>query len=180
MLGDNSSPPQVDRCFGVDSNAMRENLPATYAKYRAAADRVPHRVQISAILAAADNCWEWCNNTCDHCRTTGDIRNSFGAMQGHVDTQSSIPFIADYAGPGYFNDLDMLIVGNMSQDFYQGRSALSSAETRAHLALWAVLKSPFLLSCDVRSLDGPTMKLLTNAHMLTILDDPLARQAVRA
>ena len=46
--------------------------------------------------------------------TTGDITNSYGAMVGHVDQQSSIPFIADFAaGPGYFNDLDMLIVGNM-------------------------------------------------------------------
>ena len=51
--------------------------------------------------------WEWCNGTCDHCRTTGDISNSFGAMQGHVAGQESIPFVADYAGPGYFNDLDM-------------------------------------------------------------------------
>jgi len=93
---------------------MREALPDTFARYRKAADGAPHRVQISAILAATDNCWEWCNGTCDHCRTTGDITNSFGAMVGHVDEQSSIPFIADFAaGPGYFNDLDMLIVGNM-------------------------------------------------------------------
>jgi alpha-galactosidase len=96
---------KVDRCYGVDSKPMREDLPATFAKYRAAADKAPHRVQVSAILAATDNCWEWCNGTCDHCRTTEDIRNNFGAMQGHVDSQEGIPFVADYAGPGYFNDL---------------------------------------------------------------------------
>ena len=49
--------------------------------------------------------------------TTGDITNSWGAMQGHVDGQESIPYIESFAGPGYFNDLDMMIVGNMSQDF---------------------------------------------------------------
>jgi hypothetical protein len=38
-------------------------------------------------------------------------------MQGHVDGQESIPYIESFAGPGYFNDLDMMIVGNMSQDF---------------------------------------------------------------
>ena len=91
---------KIDRCFGVDDNQMREDLPTTFGKYRAAADLAPHRVQISAILAATDNCWEWCNGTCDHCRTTEDIRNSFGAMQGHVDSQEGIPFVADYAGPG--------------------------------------------------------------------------------
>jgi hypothetical protein len=62
---------KVDRCFGVDNNAMREDLPSTFAKYRAAADKVApkKRVQVSAILAGTDNCWEWCNGTCDHCRT---------------------------------------------------------------------------------------------------------------
>ena len=57
----------------------------TSSKYRAAANASPllpkvgGRFQISAILAATDNCWEWCGSTgaCDHCRTTGDIRNTF-------------------------------------------------------------------------------------------------------
>lgn len=169
---------KVDRCFGVDSNTMRENLPQTFAKYRAAADRVPHRVQISAILAATDNCWEWCNGTCDHCRTTGDIRNSFGSMEGHVDEQQSIPFIADYAGPGYFNDLDMMILGKMDSKYYGG-PGLTPAEEKAHVALWAVLKSPILLSCDVRSLTPQTLALLTNDEMLAIFNDPLAQQARR-
>ena len=96
-----------------------------------------------------------------------------------MDTQSSIPFIADYAGPGYFNDLDMLIVGNMSSAFYDGSSKLTADETRAHVALWAILKSPMLLSCDIRSLDEATLALLTNDDMIKISQDPLAKQAVR-
>ena len=91
---------KVDRCFGVDSDAMREDLPSTFAKYRAAADTISpsKRVQVSAILAGTDNCWEWCNGTCDHCRTTGDISNSFGAMEGHVDQQERIPYIETFVG----------------------------------------------------------------------------------
>ena len=56
----------------------------------------------------------------------------------------------------------MLIVGNMSENYYRGPSALTPAETRAHVALWAVLKSPMLLSCDVRSLGAETLALLKN------------------
>lgn len=48
---------KIDRCFGVDNNEMRMDLPQTFAKYREAAGDT---VQISAILAATDNCWEWC------------------------------------------------------------------------------------------------------------------------
>jgi hypothetical protein len=157
---------------------MREDLPSTFAKYRAAANKASHRVQVSAILAATDNCWEWCNGTCDHCRTTEDIRNSYGAMVGHVDAQESIPFVADYAGQGYFNDLDMLILGNMSSPQYAG-PGLTPAEAEAHIALWAVLKSPMLLSCDVRSLTKETVSLLTNEEMLRIFNDSLALQARR-
>ena len=170
---------KVDRCFGVDDDQMREDLPETFAKYRAAAEKSSRRVQISAILAATDNCWEWCEGVCDHCRTTEDIRNSLGAMEGHVDAQESIPYIADFAKPGYFNDLDMMIVGNMSQNFYSGPSALTPDETKSHIALWAVLKSPMLLSCDVRSLSPETVGLLTNPRMLAIFNDALAQQARR-
>lgn len=179
FIGWGASYVKVDRCFGVDSPAMREDLPTTFAKYRAAAEKYSpnKRVQVSAILAATDNCWEWCNGTCDHCRTTEDIGNSFGGMLGHVDSQESIPFVRDYAGPGYFNDLDMLIVGNMSKDYYNGPSALSPEETKAHVALWAVLKSPLLLSCDVSILPDATLALLTNKEMLAIFNDSLGKQA---
>ena len=100
FIGWGASYVKVDRCFGVDNNAMREDLPSTFAKYRHAADQLSpsKRVQVSAILAGTDNCWEWCNGTCDHCRTTGDIRNSFSAMQGHVDQQESIPYIESFVG----------------------------------------------------------------------------------
>lgn len=136
-------------------------------------------MQISAILAGVSNCWEWCNGTCDHCRTTEDINNNWNAVPGHVGGQEAIPFVADFAGPGYFNDLDMLIVGNMSANFYGGMSALNYTETKAHLALWAVLKSPMLLSCDVRSLTPEVLALLTNDEFLAVFKDPLAQQARR-
>ena len=78
----------------------------------------------------------------------------------------------------YFNDLDMLVVGKMDPTFYPP-PGLTQAEQQAHIALWAVLKSPMLLSCDVRSLSSDTLALLTNDHMLAIFKDPLAEQARR-
>ena len=60
-----------------------------------------------------------------------------------------------------------------------GASALSPAEQQSHIALWALLKSPLLLSCDVRSLSNSTLAMLLNQGMLDIADDPLAQQAKR-
>ena len=60
-----------------------------------------------------------------------------------------------------------------------GCTGLTQAEEEAHIALWAVLKSPMLLSCDIASLSPATLALLKNDDMLAILTDPLARQARR-
>lgn len=173
---------KVDRCFGVDSETMREDLPETFAKYRAAAAaHLPsERVQISAILAATDSCWEWCskNGTCDHCRTTGDIHNSLGAMAGHVNEQSAIPYIASFAhGSGYYNDLDMLLLGNLSLPNYPG--GLTMTQKRAMMALWAMLKSPMLISSDATTLSHAEVALLTSKGMLAVLNDALGYQALR-
>eukprot|EP00041_Stephanoeca_diplocostata_P019088 m.405408 g.405408 ORF g.405408 m.405408 type:complete len:596 (+) comp21206_c0_seq4:628-2415(+) len=165
---------KIDRCFGVDNNEMRMDLPQTFAKYRAAASDA---VQISAILAATDNCWEWCNGTCQHCRTTGDIRNSFDSMAGHVNAQSSIPYISYFAGPGYFNDLDMLVIGVNGTGPYAG--GLTVEESKSHLALWSILKSPLLISADVTALNTQLVQLLTNHGARSVHQDALAVQARR-
>lgn len=119
-----------------------------------------------------------------HTHTPGNIpaavsaATDWGAIPGHVSAQESLPFIEDFAGPGYFNDLDMMILGNMSSPYY-GPSVLNFTEAKAHVALWAILKSPILLSCDVRSLSAEVLGLLVNPEMLAVVDDPLARQASR-
>jgi len=127
-------------------------------------------MEISAILAGTDDCWEWGQGGAiiQHCRTTEDISNTFGSMSGHVTAQEAILGIASYAqGNDYFNDLDMLLIGVNGTGPY-APPGLGPHEEMSHLALWAALKSPLLLSANVSSLTSRQVGLLTHKGMLDV------------
>merc|ERR1719454_1059121 len=76
--------------------------------------------------------------------------------------------LADNAGPGQWNDMDMLEVGNgMTED-----------EDRAHFTMWCMLASPLIAGNDVTMMSEATRSILTNPHALEVSQDPLGQQAV--
>jgi alpha-galactosidase len=75
-----------------------------------------------------------------------------------------------YAGPGHFNDPDMLEVGN---------GKLTPDENRAHFAMWAILSAPLIAGNDLRSMDADTKTVLTDKEVLAIDQDPLGKQGRR-
>lgn len=78
--------------------------------------------------------------------------------------------MSKYAGPGAWNDPDMLEVGNggMSTDQYQ-----------SHFALWALLKAPLLIGCDLNKVSSDTLKILGNSEIIAINQDELGIQGDR-
>src|SRR5262249_13916935 len=83
-----------------------------------------------------------------------------------------------YAGPGHFNDPDMLIVGKVGW----GRphpTRLTPNEQYTHISLWSLLASPLLIGCDMTQLDEFTLGLLTNDEVIDVNQDPLGHQAGR-
>ena len=73
-----------------------------------------------------------------------------------------------YAGPGAWNDPDMLEVGN---------GGMSITEYQTHFSLWCIMKAPLLIGCDVSSIDQYTMDILTNTDLIAVNQDPLGKQA---
>jgi alpha-galactosidase len=98
-------------------------------------------------------------------RTTGDIRDEWSSMIGNVEQQ--VP-TAPYAGPGHWNDPDMLEVGN---------GHMTDDEYRTHMSLWALTASPLLAGNDVRSMTAATKAILLNKEVIAIDQDPLGKQA---
>jgi alpha-galactosidase len=98
-------------------------------------------------------------------RTTGDIRDEWDSMMANVEQQ--IP-TAPFAGPGHWNDPDMLEIGNghMSEDEY-----------RTHMSLWALVAAPLLAGNDIRSMSASTKAILLNKEVIAIDQDPLGKQA---
>jgi alpha-galactosidase len=111
-------------------------------------------------------------------RTTGDIRDIWLSICHIGFSQDKW---APYAGPGHWNDPDMLQVGYTATPHVetpQSRSTrLTPDEQYTQMSLWCLLSAPLLLSCNLTMLDEFTIGLLTNDEVLEINQDPLGIQA---
>jgi alpha-galactosidase len=100
-------------------------------------------------------------------RTTGDIADRWDSFVRLLDQQAGLE---KYAGPGGWNDPDMLEVGN---------GGMTAAEYRAHFSLWCLLSAPLIAGNDVRTMTPETKAILTNADVIALDQDPLGRQGRR-
>jgi alpha-galactosidase len=78
--------------------------------------------------------------------------------------------LTQYAGPGHWNDPDMLEVGN---------GGMSDTEYRTHMSLWSLLAAPLLAGNDLRSVPADIMAILTNKEVIAIDQDKLGKEATR-
>lgn len=118
--------------------------------------------------------WEWAEQIGHSWRTTGDIACSF--EQEGAGEYNSVLRIIDlnaplrrYAGPGHWNDPDMLEVGN----------GMSEGEDRAHFSMWCMFSAPLILGNDLRQMSDATLAIVSNADAIAIDQDPLGVQALR-
>jgi len=107
-------------------------------------------------------------------RTTGDIRDTW-------DSMSKKGFGEDkwepFAGPGHWNDPDMLVVGQVGWG-KPHPTRLTPDEQYTHITLWCLLSAPLLLGCDLGKIDDFTLNLLTNDEVLAVNQDSLGKQAL--
>jgi len=99
-------------------------------------------------------------------RTTGDISDSFASMTSNLAGNGSPAFLA---GPGRWNDPDMLEVGNGGMTF---------TEDQAHFTLWCVVGAPLIAGNDLTSVSAQTMSILTNTELIAVDQDPAGEQGV--
>jgi alpha-galactosidase len=93
-----------------------------------------------------------------------DINASWSSMIGLVDQDANL---SSYAGPGHWNDPDMLEVGN---------NGLSDTEGRTHFSMWAILAAPLIAGNDIRSMNATTKATLTNTDVIAVDQDPMGAQ----
>lgn len=123
--------------------------------------------------------WEWASDIAQSWRTTGDIWPYFDTIPEEflsgfhgspimklVDLNESL---RAYAGPGHWNDPDMLEVGN----------GMSVAEDRAHFSLWCMMAAPLILGNDLTAMTQETLDIILNREAIAIDQDPLGVQGLR-
>lgn len=100
-------------------------------------------------------------------RTSGDISDHFSSMVSQIEPNSRW---AEYAGPGRWNDPDMLEVGN---------GGMTNTEYKAHFSMWAIMAAPLIAGNDLRNMSQETIEILTNKEVIAVDQDPLGIQGTR-
>ena len=161
----------------IAPHPSHDELLKPYQVMRAALNAVQQDIVFSLCQYGMGNVWEWGAQVGGNCwRTTGDITDSWSSMSGIGFGQAGHE---QYAGPGHWNDPDMLVVGYVGWSANVRPTKLTPNEQYTHISLWCLLCSPLLIGCDMTRLDDFTFSLLTNDEVLEVSQDPLGRQAGR-
>jgi alpha-galactosidase len=146
-----------------------EEMPAVYKKMGDALKATGRPIVYSLCQYGLRKVWEWGVASGGNLwRTTVDIEDVWKSMSTiGFDKQTGLE---QYAGPGHWNDPDMLEIGNGNMDM---------VEYRTHFSLWAMLAAPLLAGNDVRSMDDETKQLLINREVIAIDQDKLGKQGFR-
>jgi alpha-galactosidase len=109
-------------------------------------------------------------------RISRDVHDTWTSMAGIGFAQAGKEV---NAGPGHWNDEDMLVIGMVGWGPKLRQTRLSADEQYTHVSLWSLLASPLLIGCDMTRMDAFTKNLLTNDEVIAINQDPLGKQASR-
>jgi alpha-galactosidase len=173
--------------WGVDylkydwCNTTTQDAKASYANIRLALDATGRPIVLSICEWGKAQPWLWGAEVGGNLwRTTGDIQDHWGGKQkwpdgsccsmGVVDILDAEADIYSYAGPGHWNDPDMLEVGN---------GGMTTTEYRSHFTLWALLAAPLLAGNDLRNMSPEIHDILTNKEVIAVDQDALGRQGRR-
>lgn len=156
-------------------NSEGQNTEASYRLMSDALYKAGRPIVFSLCEWGSTQPWLWGQNIGHLWRTTGDISDCFscesnwgslGVMQ-ILDQQVKL---RGYAGPGHWNDPDMLEVGN---------GGLNLTEAKAHFGMWCMLSAPLMAGNDLRKMSKEITEILTNDNVIAIDQDPLGRQALK-
>ena len=162
---------------GIVQNPDRAGHMKPYRVMREALDHCSRDIVFSLCQYGMSNVWEWGQQVGGNCwRTTGDIVDDWGSMSGIGFNQNGHE---RYAGPGHWNDPDMLVVGKVGWGPSLHRTRLKPNEQLTHISLWCLLSAPLLIGCDMADMDAFTIGILTNDEVLDVSQDPLGKPAGR-
>ncbi|HEY3742755.1 MAG TPA: glycoside hydrolase family 27 protein [Bryobacteraceae bacterium] len=146
----------------------QRDMQAVYQKMGDALLASGRPIVYSLCQYGLDEVWKWGPEVGGNSwRTTGDISDRWASLSKIGFNQSQL---APYAGPGHWNDPDMLEIGN---------GGMTDVEYRTHMSLWAMLAAPLLAGNDLRDMKPAILEMLTNREVIAIDQDKLGKQATR-
>jgi len=150
------------------SEKAYEMMKAAYEKMHKALLATGRPIVFSLCQYGWDDVWKWGPDVGGNLwRTTGDINDHYSRMEEIGFSQAGL---AKFAGPGHWNDPDMLEVGN---------GGMTDDEYRQHMSLWVILAAPLLAGNDLSKMSPETLAILTNKDVIAVDQDKLGKQGDR-
>jgi alpha-galactosidase len=138
--------------------------PTHYARFRDAFEATGRPMVLSICEWGRNRPWEWAQDVGQLWRTTSDIQDSWESLLWNLDANERH---YEAAGPGHWNDPDMLEVGN---------GGMTTEEYRTHFSLWAMMAAPLMAGNDLRAMTDEVRGILTNAEVIAVDQDALGVQ----
>ena len=171
--------------WGVDylkydwCNTPDQNAKGSYRLMRDALYASGRPIVFSVCEWGNNNPWEWAPEIGHLWRTTGDLGcifdndkhygEGYWSPLGVLQIVDKNEPLRKYAGPGHWNDPDMLEVGN----------GMTENEDRTHFTLWCMMAAPLIMGNDIRDMSDATKEILTNKEVIAIDQDALGVQGWR-
>lgn len=150
---------KVDWCHADSLDA-----PTHYTRFRDAFRATGRPMVLSICEWGRNRPWEWAQGIGQLWRTTSDIRDNWESLVWNLDANERL---FEAAGPGHWNDPDMLEVGN---------GGMTAEEYRTHFSLWAMMAAPLMAGNDLRTMTDEIREVLTNVEVIAVDQDPLGVQ----
>ncbi|MEZ0074770.1 NPCBM/NEW2 domain-containing protein [Planotetraspora sp. GP83] len=169
-LGHEEQDANLFASWGIDylkyDNCNNQGVDAVqrYTKMRDALKATGRPIVFSICEWGQNKPWLWGKEVGHLWRTTGDINDTWPRTLSII--KANLP-LAQYAGPGHWNDPDMLEVGN---------GGMTDTEYRTHFGMWAIMAAPLLIGSDLRKATPATYEILENREVIAIDQDPLGVQ----
>jgi len=170
---------KLDSCFAESNGRMSSEDYAIYRKHIKATGR-PIVLSISDFGNAA---WAWGGKeSAQLWRTSGDIYpwmdsvyHSANTSGGDQSIHPAFNGLWQFAGPGHWNDPDMLQVGNLRNM----KEEQKNIGDRAHFSLWCILAAPLMAGNDLRSMSKSVQEVLTAPELIAVNQDKRAVQGYK-
>ena len=153
---------KVDWCSSTGINAQTE-----YTKIGNALRSTGRAITYSLCDWGQSSVWTWGPSVGNLWRTTGDISDNWTSMLSNFDSNATH---ASSAGPGGWNDPDMLEVGN---------GGMSATEDQTHFSLWAISAAPLIMGNDMTNMSAAAKSTLTNTDVIAVDQDSRGIQGTK-
>lgn len=171
---------KYDNCYNEGQSGTPEISFKRYEKMSKALRKTGREIVYALCNWGEDGPWNWAPTIAESWRISGDVWDNFDTVDDYCPCETMIDCklpgfhcavdkiiefsaaLGQKAGPGHWNDMDMLEVGNGGQTY---------DEYVTHFSMWAIAKSPLILGHDLTKMTNETYEIITNKAIIAINQD---------